>query len=296
MILEAKNLQKTYNKKILTGVDLHVNQGEVQVILGKNGAGKSTLLKIALGLVKPTDGEITVLGKVPGKKNNRIGYLSENLTIYPHLTAADNLRVAAYSTNQQLSKKHIKEILERVNLQEAGKKQSKSFSLGMKRRLQFAMAAMIKEMDLLILDEPTNGLDINGVIWLKKFINELRTSGVSILLASHAILEMQECVTSYAILDKGKIVRSGNWMQEQMNTEHMIIQVASDKLQETLKVLGDETNVSHDGKNKIKWKTNHNYTEVSKLLYQNGIFPEKIEQEYISLEKIYLETVEEEKK
>lgn len=119
MILNSIDLGKFYKeKRILKGVSFQVQEGEVHAILGKNGAGKSTFIKIALGLIYPTDGNITIYGKKPGISNSRVGYLSENITIYPHLSAKDNLKVAAYSANTKLSKEQIDTILRKVNLED----------------------------------------------------------------------------------------------------------------------------------------------------------------------------------
>ncbi|MDR2714291.1 MAG: ATP-binding cassette domain-containing protein [Coriobacteriales bacterium] len=212
MIVSAKNITKKYGRKhALDDVSLGMDYGQCLGILGKNGAGKSTFIKLILGLIFPTDGEISVFGKEPGKQNHHIGFLSENLTIYPHLTAKDNLRVAALSANNQLSNNNLEEILERLSLDGNERKRAKDFSLGMKRRLQLGMATMTKPLKLVVLDEPTNGLDVNGVIWLRKYLSELKEAGTSIVMASHTLSELEENITHYVVFDRGKIVHADAW-------------------------------------------------------------------------------------
>ena len=307
MILDSTNLQKSFkNRKVLKGVDFKINEGEVCAILGKNGAGKSTFIKIALGLVSLTDGNITIYGDRPGIHNSRIGYLSENITIYPHLSARDNLKVAAYSSNQKISDKNIATILKRVNLEDTRNKPVKSFSLGMKRRLQLAMATMIKKVDFLILDEPTNGLDINGLIWLKNYIDELRKSGVSILLASHAISDLQDCITDYVILHEGRITKIGNWLKERNQSTGFKIKVSPDDYDAAMLALKSyvcnlNASISEDksdavvseAENEIFIETDKSYKEICEYLYHKGIFPENVCEKKKSLEAIFLETVKE---
>ena len=295
MILQAKDLKKSFKgKNVLNGLNFQVNEGEVHAILGKNGAGKSTFIKIALGLISASDGEITVYGEKPGICNSRVGYLSENITIYPYLSARDNLKVAAYSSNNRLTEENITKILKRINLEEVGEKRAKSFSLGMKRRLQLAMSAMVKEVDLLILDEPTNGLDINGLIWFKEYLKELSKSGVSILMASHAISELQESITNYIIINKGIVARQGNWIEEQNNASGFELTVLPNMLNKTKEAIGEPTDkLVVDGDKKIFWQTNKSYKEVCEFLYTRDIFPENISEKKNSLEGIFLDTVKE---
>lgn len=293
MVLQVRNLKKSFKgKKVLEGLNFQINDGEIYALLGKNGAGKSTFIKIALGLISSTDGDITVYGEKPGKKNSRVGYLSENITIYPYLSARDNLRVAAFSANREISDEKISSILKKINLENVGNKKANSFSLGMKRRLQLAMSSMIKEVDFLILDEPTNGLDINGLIWFKNYLKELRESGVSILMASHAISELQECITNYIIINDGTIARQGNWIEEQNESSSFELTILPD-MKENIKniFLENNENIYELKSNKIVWKTNKSYKEVCEFLYSRNLFPEDIKKKRKTLEDIFLETV-----
>ena len=294
-VLLSKDIRKSFGKKeILKGVDLEICKGEVCALLGKNGAGKTTFINTTIGLTFPSGGSVLVYGEKPGVNNKRIGYLSENITLYPHLSATDNLKVAAYSANQSISQSEINRILERINLQDAGRKPTKSFSLGMKRRLQLVMASMVKKVDFLILDEPTNGLDINGMIWLKQYINELKEKDVSILMASHAISELADCITNYVVLDGGVIAKHGIWSKEKENTSGFEIEVPADMLAQLKEMVGENYEDLPDRLDTaIFWKTEKSYKEVCEYLYSRALIPEKITERKSSLEEIYLDTVKE---
>ena len=291
MILEIENVEKKYKKEVLRGINLAMEPGEVRVLLGKNGAGKSTLLKLILGLAKPTAGQIKVFGKKTGEESHKIAYLSENITLYPHLSAADNLRVSAYSRNISLKKKQMNDILEKFQLQDAGRKTASSFSLGMKRRLQLASTLLKEDVEFIILDEPTNGLDINGLIMLKDFIEEIKNKGKSILMASHAISEMQECITDYSILHKGNIVREGNWMEEQENNHTWIIETNPEMMEHTCKIISSIGGMEKKDTGVLTVDTNLSFREIGMLLWRNGAFPNSIQKQELSLENIYLSEI-----
>jgi len=293
IILEANNLKKTYKTKTaLDCLSLKLNEGSIYGILGKNGAGKSTFIKISLGLVFPTSGEILVFNKSPNAINNRVGYLPENISIFPHLSAFENIDVVSLMANTKLSTKKIKDILEKVSLGDTGRKLSKDFSLGMKRRLQLAMTMLIKEYEFIILDEPTNGLDISGMVWLKDEISNLKKSGVTILLASHSTKEMEDMITDYFIIGNGNICRSGKWDNNMgMRKINGAVIVCHD-IQKCIHVLKQNNiKVTSQTNNSITTQTNHKYSELIKILSENGIFPENIKIIEESLQDIYVEAL-----
>jgi ABC-type multidrug transport system ATPase subunit len=300
MIITTENLTKRYKEKaVLNGVGFQVAPGEIHAILGKNGAGKSTFIKIALGLVYPSGGEIRVFGKKPGRNNKQIGYLSENITLYPHLSAKENLKIAAYSANTKMTNKDAVQILERVNLSETGNKAAQSFSLGMKRRLQLAMATMVKKAAFLILDEPTNGLDINGLLWLKEYLKEQQANGVSLLLASHAIMDLQECISNYVILHNGVIKAQGKWSEEKEEVQGVRIIVPPQEMERVCRVINSAQPASAMGlierceKGEIFLRTNRGYKEICEFLYGQKIFPESVTMVKTSLESVFLDTIKE---
>ena len=206
----ANGLTKYYKKKCaLDNIDLNIECGNIVGILGKNGSGKTTLNKLISGFVIPSSGTIRVLGKKTHGGENLISFLSENIAIYPELNAVENLKQIYFMDNKKPNMNVIKSTLESISL-ETGRKTSKNFSLGMKRRLQIAMSVLINPKEIIILDEPTNGLDINGVLWLKSVIKKFKQQNKTVIITSHAISELEELLDNYIILDKGKIIEKGN--------------------------------------------------------------------------------------
>ncbi|MCP1493271.1 ABC-type multidrug transport system ATPase subunit [Peribacillus frigoritolerans] len=207
--IEVNNLSKKYkNTSALNDINLEINKGRVVGLLGKNGAGKTTLNKLITGLIFPSAGSIKVLGEVPKGGQKKVGFLSENIALYPKLSARENLEISILQEGNSPKRDQISKILKTVSIQDTRKK-ANDFSLGMKRRLQVAMTVLANDRELLILDEPTNGLDLDGVLWLKNMILELKNQGKTILLSSHSILQMEDVLTDYIILNKGILADSG---------------------------------------------------------------------------------------
>lgn len=206
-IIDSTDVVKRFGTKtVLDGFSLNIGSGEICALAGPNGSGKTTFLRLVLGLSRPSAGVISVLGALPGLNRRRVNYLSEDEAIYPHLGAADNIRVSALARGLPApSRAEIGAVLELVSLERTGRKASRHFSLGMKRRLQFAMCALVHDADLYVLDEPTNGLDINGLLWLKDFFQTLKDKGASVLVATHALDDLQGSITHFAILKDGRL-------------------------------------------------------------------------------------------
>lgn len=205
-ILQTDNLSKVYGTKtVLNHVSIHVPKKSIYGLVGKNGAGKTTLMRIICGLTQQSDGSYTLLGKTNDavvRKN--MGMLIEKPGIYEHMTALENLRYFSILFGFQ-SKDHHK-ILEMVGLQNAGKKKASQFSLGMKQRLGIAIS-LLGNPDFLILDEPINGLDPEGVYEMRKMLASLnREHGTTIMIASHILSELHKLATDYAIIDGGCLI------------------------------------------------------------------------------------------
>lgn len=199
----------------LSGVNLRVQTGAIYGFLGPNGAGKTTALKLILGLLKKQQGEILVFGK-PFERNRveilrRTGAMIESPSIYGHLTATENLRVLQKVYN--CPKNRIAEVLELVGLAKTGSKRASQFSLGMKQRLSIAIA-LLNHPQLLILDEPTNGLDPNGIIEIRELLKDLaRARGITILISSHILSEIEKLVTHVGIINLGKLLFQGTLLE-----------------------------------------------------------------------------------
>lgn len=211
-ILETKNIEKKYGKiKILKNLNMHIPKGAIYGLIGKNGAGKTTLIRLISGLQKPTSGEYTIYNisnNSPriAESRKRIGGIVETPSICLDMTAEDNLK-EQYKIIGLPSYDNLKEILKLVSLNDTGKKTAKHFSLGMKQRLGIAIA-LVGNPDLLILDEPINGLDPEGIIEIRELILKLnREKGITFLISSHYLDELSKIATHYGIINSGKIIK-----------------------------------------------------------------------------------------
>ena len=210
LLVETNGLTKRYGSKItaVDKLDLNVRPGEVYGFLGPNGAGKTTTLRMLLGLIKPTSGTATVLGEAPGASEGlaRVGALVESPAFYPYLSGRDNLKVMARYSG--VKRQRIKEVLDQVELSGRAKDKFRKYSLGMKQRLGVA-AALLKDPDLLILDEPTNGLDPKGMADMRKLIKELGREERTVLLSSHLLGEVEQICDRVGVINNGKLVAEG---------------------------------------------------------------------------------------
>ena len=205
-ILQTDNLSKVYGTKtVLNHVSIHVPKKSIYGLVGKNGAGKTTLMRIICGLTQQSEGSYTLLGKSnDDAARNNMGVLIEKPGIYEHMTALENLRYFSLLFGLQSQDHH--KILEMVGLQDAGKKKARQFSLGMKQRLGIAIS-LLGNPDFLILDEPINGLDPEGVYEMRKMLATLnREHGTTIMIASHILSELHKLATDYAIIDGGCLI------------------------------------------------------------------------------------------
>ncbi len=242
-VLEAENLSKTYGAvKALDGLSLSVPPGGVYGVLGPNGAGKSTLFRIWLGLIRPTAGQARVLGAVAGsdaKIERRAGSMIETPRFPPFMTARQVLRMLALASGLKKAgyEPRITALLERVNLTEAADRKVKGFSVGMAQRLGIA-AALLTEPEMLILDEPTSGMDPAGINEMRGLIRELADKdGVTIVLASHQLAEVQRICDRVAILDHGKLVSEG-LVSELVGGHAQALRIVARPVTAVMKVLG----------------------------------------------------------
>ncbi|MGL4731876.1 MAG: lantibiotic protection ABC transporter ATP-binding protein [Clostridium sp.] len=202
--LETENLTKKFKKQLaVENINLKIEKGSIYGFLGPNGAGKSTTLKMLTGLLKPTSGKIIFDGHEWGRKDLKdIGVLIESPAFYGNLTAKENLMVHTKLLN--LSNDRIGEVLSIVDLKNTGNKKADEFSLGMKQRLGIAIA-LLNNPKLLILDEPTNGLDPLGIQDLRVLIKELSSKGMTIILSSHILAEVEQIAEYIGIIYEGKL-------------------------------------------------------------------------------------------
>lgn len=208
LILETENLSKQYGEQMaVRNVSLQIERGSIYGLLGPNGAGKSTSLKMLVGLLRPTGGRIILDGRPWQRESlSKIGSLIESPALYGNLTAEENLLV--HTRLLKIPKTKITEVLETVNLKNTGKKRVSQFSMGMKQRLGIA-AALLSDPELLILDEPTNGLDPFGIQELRELIISFSEKGMTVILSSHILSEVAQVADTIGIISGGKLLFQG---------------------------------------------------------------------------------------
>ena len=229
ILLQTAGLTKQYgHHKAVDHVDLHIKKGAIYGFIGRNGAGKTTCLRMISGLASPTEGEISIFGYSGRKLKNvrsRIGCLIEEPGLYKNMTAQDNLTVKCKLFGIK-KKGYIDELLETVGLKEAGKKKVRHFSLGMRQRLGIALA-LVGEPDLLVLDEPINGLDPQGIAEVRDTIQSLRDRrNMTVLISSHILEELSKIATDYGIIHNGSLL--------QELTREELMQRCSERIEMTL--------------------------------------------------------------
>ena len=215
LVVETRGLRKVYRDRghrvvAVDGLDLTVERGGVHGFLGPNGSGKTTTIRMLLGLARPDGGEIRVLGEqLPGRLPDvlgRVGAVVEQPQFSPDLSGRRNLQLLARTVG--LPKSRVDEVIERVDLGARAKRRYRGYSFGMRQRLALA-AALLKEPELLVLDEPTNGLDPAGISDMRELIAGLGASGVTVLLSSHVLAEVQQLCSSVSIIGDGTLLASG---------------------------------------------------------------------------------------
>ncbi|MBA2175211.1 ABC transporter ATP-binding protein [Halobacillus locisalis] len=209
IIVQTNNLSKTFKKyKAVDGVDLRISKGDIYGFLGPNGAGKTTTIRMLLGLMKPSEGDIQLFGQTFDQNKleclRRMGSLVESPSYYEHLSGRDNLE--ALRILLQVPKSRIDEVLEIVRLTKDAGRPVKQYSLGMKQRLGIA-ASLLGNPELLVLDEPTNGLDPSGIQEMRELIKSMPSKyGITVMISSHLLSEMDQMATRVGIISKGKLI------------------------------------------------------------------------------------------
>ncbi len=246
-ILAVENLSKSYGRiQALKNVSFTVPEGTVFGILGPNGSGKTTMLGTIMDILKPTTGSYRLFDEVPTAEHRRkIGTLLETPNFYHYLSGVKNLEIAAEI--KQHGKEDIDKVLQMVDLTRRKDSKFSTYSLGMKQRLAIA-SCLLGNPNVLVFDEPTNGLDPVGIAEIRELMKELYRQGKTIIMASHLLDEVEKVCTHVAILKRGELVTSGN-VNEILSNEDMVEVGASDntKLLEILKNMNTATRVSSDG-------------------------------------------------
>ncbi len=235
--LRTRDLKKRYGARpALRGLDLVVPRGVVYGLLGPNGAGKTTLMRLLVGLIRPDAGEMEILGQpYTWRKRERlfrVGALVESPTFYGYLSGRDNLRALA-ATGGPVGRGRIDAVLDLVGLHERSRDKVGTYSLGMKQRLGIA-GAMLSDPELLLLDEPANGLDPGGIVAMRHTLRGLTDAGKTVFISSHILPEVQQLVDVVGIVDHGKLIREGRIAELLAEGAHVRIQVPESERAATL--------------------------------------------------------------
>jgi ABC-2 type transport system ATP-binding protein len=294
-VIRVKDLAKQFKKfQAVQKIDLEVQSGDVFGLLGPNGAGKTTVIRMLLGMITPTGGKAEVFGFDPVTQRAevlaRVSAMVEAPALYPTLTASDNLKAIALAAGLNPGEKKLDEALEKMNLMGRAKDKFGTFSLGMKQRLCIA-AALLTDPQLIILDEPTNGLDPAGMAEIRQLIKELAAQGRTVFLSSHLLNEVQQVCNRVAIIQNGKIVVQGlvDELLSGKNAIHVRVKQADwEKARFTLQQ-GWGRAVRASGEYLILERPTSEGGAINEALAKNGIYASEISPRSQSLEEYYLE-------
>jgi ABC-2 type transport system ATP-binding protein len=289
-IVETHSLSKRYGSGVLAvdSVDMSVRRGEVYGFLGPNGAGKTTTLRMLVGLIRPTSGTATVAGHAPGdpKGLSRIGSLIESPGFYPYLSGRENLKVVADLAGVDL--RRVEEVLDIVELTGRARRKFGTYSTGMKQRLGVA-AALLKDPELLILDEPTNGLDPQGMAEMRKLIKDIGRGDRTVLLSSHLLGEVEQICDRVGVISNGKLVRQST-VQQLLGEEGVLVRAQPvEQAQHILaKMFGPEAISRQDGAIHVRIKPERS-DEINRQLVGAGIGVSELRPFERSLEEVFFQ-------
>jgi len=290
-VLSIKDLTKKYGRiTAVNNLSLEIKKGTVFGLLGPNGSGKTTTLGIILDVINRTSGEYQWFGEAPSKEHRkRIGAILETPIFYPYLSATDNLKIVAEI--KQVPTDNIDHVLRQVDLYERKDDKFKTYSLGMKQRLSIG-SALLCNPTVMILDEPTNGLDPQGIAEIRKLIIEIAKDGKTIILASHLLDEVQKVCSHFAVLKKGKMIYTG-LVEDVSKGEETIEVFAEDENLEQL--LNDYEGIKNINFDHNKWIVSlhdgHNSITLNAYLIANKITVSHLVTQKKSLEKQFLEVL-----
>ena len=294
-LIKTEGLTFSFSKgvKTLDDVNLDVPQGSIYGFLGPNGAGKTTTLRLLLGLLRNEHGKISIFNKdfashrIEILKN--LGSLIEQPSLYGHLTAKENLEI--YRRIYRSGKSRLQEVLKIVGLESTGKKKAKQFSLGMKQRLSIAIA-LLHQPQLLILDEPTNGLDPNGIIEVRELLKNLnKEHATTVLVSSHILNEVERMATHVGIIHKGKMLFQGTLPElQQMKTKQSALEIETNNNGKALQLLQQQFAVQQQyDKIFIPYKDKQQAAAINKLLVGNGLDVYLLQPQQSDLEQLFID-------
>ncbi len=295
--LTTHNLTKRYRKfTALDNVNMTVPKGAIYGFIGKNGAGKTTLIRVICGLQAPTQGDYTLLGADYADKKNlskvrkHIGAIVETPAVYPDMTAYENMKHQSIIVGNP-SFDQISELLSFVGLKDTGKKKVKNFSLGMRQRLSIAMT-LVGNPDFLVLDEPTNGLDPQGIVEIRELILKLnKEKNITFLISSHILGELSKLATHYGFIDNGKLIKELTASELEAQCRKKILIKATGK--KALSTVLDKTDYEYKmlSPDECEIYGEINVNDTLKLLADNGLTVSRISEKDEDLETYFINLV-----
>lgn len=293
-VLSVKNLTKKFKRTVVNNISFDVEKGNVYGLLGPNGSGKSTTFGMLLSTINPTSGDWYWFGKKGTDPDTlkKIGAIIEQPNFYPYLSAETNLKIVAEIKGA--SYQRIDEVLKTVNLLDRKKEPFKTFSLGMKQRLAIA-SAMLNNPEVMILDEPTNGLDPEGIIQIREIISNIAKQGITIIIASHLLDEIEKICSHVIVLKEGNSIYSGR--VDEITSNKGFFELKADNNTALLNALEElqwfsSINTENDIiKAQIREDASISASALNQKLAEKGIFLSHLSKKKLSLETQFLELV-----
>lgn len=291
VVLEIKNLTKQYGKfKAVNNLSLTVESGQVYGLLGPNGCGKTTTLGMILDVINSSSGEFVWFGDKTTNNRHKIGSILEHPIFYPELSGYKNLEIAALI--KKVSKENIEKVLTRVGLWKRKDSPFKTYSLGMKQRLALA-SALLSDPEVLVLDEPTNGLDAQGVSQMRKLILSIAEDGKTIIISSHLLDEIQKMCSHYAILKEGNLIQEGTIAGITASKNAFYFKTGSENYKEVLAKHPLFTDISLVGRQElVSFSDKVTGAELNKFCFDNGVLLAELLPHTTTLEEEFLDIVQ----
>lgn len=292
-VLSISDLTKHFGKiKAVNDLNLEVKRGQVFGMLGPNGSGKTTTLGMLMGVVNPTAGDFTWFGEKPTHAlRKKIGAVLEHPIFYPYLTGQKNLELNAMV--KECDPANIPEVLELVELTDRKDHKYRTYSLGMKQRLAIA-SALLNDPTVLILDEPTNGLDPMGIAEIRGLIKKIADQGKTIILASHLLDEVQKVCSHFAVLRRGVLIHTGPVNEAGGGSEVVEINADEDNLNEILLAFSGTSSINRENGNyQVVLRDGHKSADLNRFLFEKGITASHLVTKRKTLEQQFLEILAE---
>lgn len=294
-MLSIKGLSKNFGRiQAVNNLNLEVKQGQVFGMLGPNGSGKTTTLGMLMGVINPSSGAFEWFGESPSKEVRRkIGAVLEHPIFYPYLSGQKNLELNAMI--KQCPVENIPRVLEIVELTERREDKYKTYSLGMKQRLAIA-SALLNDPTVLILDEPTNGLDPMGIAEIRELIKRIAANGKTIILASHLLDEVQKVCTHFSVLKKGNLIHTGPVDDVNSGAETVEVNAEVENLRELLLDFTGTNSINREnGCFQVALREGFHSKDLNHFLFEKGVVATHLVTRKKSLEKMFLEILSESK-